>query len=116
MSDKVIIGPMEVKTHIGWLERERKKRQAVEVTLVFSLPTDPAAASEDLGKTVDFDIMKEVKEFVERTETKLVETLAERIAEVCLGKPAVENVEITVQKRLPFDRSIPAKVTIYRER
>ena len=47
----------------------------------------------DYGTLVD-----EVRVAVERDPVDLIETLAQRIADVCLGHSQVETVEVTVHK------------------
>jgi 7,8-dihydroneopterin aldolase/epimerase/oxygenase len=81
--------------------------------------TRSAAASDDLVETVDYGILAEkIAGVVAGEPVKLLETLAQRIAEVCLGDERVEDVEVTVHKpeapvAVPFD---DVAVTIRRTR
>jgi dihydroneopterin aldolase len=116
LHDVVSIGPMQVEASIGWFADERTKPQILLIRIEFGLNTKKAAATDDLIHTVDYDIALQVKALVEHSSCKLVETLVEQIATLCLEKTLAENVKVLVQKRLPFDLNIPGSVEIYRRR
>ena len=63
------------------------------------LDTAPAAASDDLRKTVDYgSLVAGVKAAVEQDPVDLIETLAARIAHLCLVDERVQWAEVTVHK------------------
>ena len=69
------------------------------VDLVLGMDTGPAAQSDDLQDTVDYGtLVEEVRSAVANDPVDLIETLAQRIADVCLRHPRVEAVEVTVHK------------------
>jgi dihydroneopterin aldolase len=85
--------------HHGVLEHERRDGQRFVVDLVLGLVTASAAASDDLSETVDYgSLALAVKAAVETDPVDLIETLAQRIAEVCLLDHRVEWVRVTVHK------------------
>ena len=75
--------------HHGVFDFERRDGQIFVVDLVLGLDTRPAAASDDLRDTVDYgSLVAAVKAAVETDPVDLIETLAQRIADVCLlGRP-----------------------------
>jgi dihydroneopterin aldolase len=83
------------------------------------LDTRSAAAGDDLGETVDYSaVALDVVALIEGEPVNLIETLAQRIAETCLVRPGVMQVEVTVHKpaapvSVPFD---DVSVTIMRSR
>jgi len=89
----------------------------VDVTLY--LDTAQAAATDDLSLTVDYgELATRLAAVVSGEPVKLIETLAERLAQVCLSYARVEEVEVSVHKPaapipLPFDDVV---VTIRRRR
>jgi dihydroneopterin aldolase len=99
--------------------QERKEGQTFVVDLVLGLDTRPAAADDDLTKTVHYGVVAEEVVAVVRGEpVDLIETLAERIAQQCLKHEAVREVEVTVHKpgapiTVPFD---DVTITISRSR
>jgi dihydroneopterin aldolase len=85
----------------GVLPQERRDGQSFLVDVSLGLDTSKAAASDDLTDTVDYgDLATRVVAVVEGEPVNLIETLAGRIADVCLAEPRVKQVEVTVHK--PF--------------
>lgn len=99
MSDELAITGIECHAHHGVFEFERREGQVFVIDLVLGVDTAPAAASDDLHDTVDYgSLVANVKASVERDPVDLIETLAQRIAEVCLLEVRVEWVRVTVHK------------------
>ena len=67
--------------------------------LVLGLDTRPAARTDDLQDTVDYgSLVAAVKNAVETDPVDLIETLAQRIADLCLTDSRVQWTEVTVHK------------------
>lgn len=107
--DRVALRGLKARGHHGVLPQERAQGQPFVVDVVLGLDTRPAAASDDLAKTVHYGIVaEEVVKIVQGEPVDLIETLADRIARVCLGFEGVAEVEVTVHKpeapiTVPFD-------------
>jgi dihydroneopterin aldolase len=85
--------------HHGVFEFEKREGQIFVIDLVLGMDTAPAAASDDLQDTVDYgSLVASVKAAVEKDPVDLIETLAHRIAGICLLDPRVEWVRVTVHK------------------
>lgn len=83
----------------GVLPEERAQGQEFVVDVVLGLTTKRAAATDDLGDTVDYaDVAGRVHGFIVGEPMSLLETLAVRIAKDCLKDFAVQVVEVTVHK------------------
>ncbi len=64
-----------------------------------SIRMSAAAASDHLDSTVDYGAIAEtVRSLVAGEPVRLIETLAERIAEACLADHRVQAVEVAVHK------------------
>ncbi|GHF63095.1 dihydroneopterin aldolase [Streptomyces mashuensis] len=117
--DRVALRGLKARGHHGVFPREREEGQTFIVDLVLSLDARPAAADDDLTKTVHYGVVaEEVVEIVQGEPVDLIETLAERIAGACLKHEAVQQVEVTVHKpdapiTVPFD---DVTITITRSR
>jgi len=98
-TDRLAVRGIEAYGHHGVFDFERREGQVFRVDLVLGLDTRPAAVSDDLRDTVDYGtLVAAVKEAVETDPVDLIETLAERIADVCLTDSRVQWTEVTVHK------------------
>jgi dihydroneopterin aldolase len=103
----------------GVFERERQEGQTFVVDLDLAVDTRPAAAGDDLGKTVHYGVAaEEVAAIVAGEPVDLIETLAQRIADQCLKHEAVQEAVVVVHKpdapiSVPFD---DVTITIKRSR
>ncbi|WP_406414776.1 dihydroneopterin aldolase [Streptomyces sp. NBC_01614] len=117
--DRVALRGLKARGYHGVFPEERREGQTFVVDLVLGLDTRPAAADDDLAKTVHYGIVaEEVVAIVEGEPVNLIETLAERIAQACLKHEEVQEVEVAVHKpdapiTVPFD---DVTVTITRSR
>jgi dihydroneopterin aldolase len=83
----------------GCLPAERDLGQEFVVDVALGLDTRPAAAGDDLSRTVDYgSLAGRLVAVVEGEPVNLIETLAERLAAVCLEEGTVSEVEVTVHK------------------
>lgn len=99
MTDELAITGVECFAHHGVFEFERREGQVFVIDLVLGVDTESAATSDDLRDTVDYgSLVAKVKASVERDPVDLIETLAQRIADVCLLERRVEWVRVTVHK------------------
>ncbi len=98
-ADELTIRGVECFGHHGVFDHERRDGQPFVIDLTLGLDTRPAAASDDLQDTVDYgSLVARVKTAVESDPVDLIETLAQRVAGVCLSDSRVEWVRVTVHK------------------
>jgi dihydroneopterin aldolase len=99
MTDELTINGLECHGHHGVFDHERERGQLFVIDLTLGLDTAPAARSDDLQDTVDYgSLVAAVAEAVETDPVDLIETLAQRIAGVCLLDARVEWARVTVHK------------------
>ncbi|EGH42077.1 dihydroneopterin aldolase [Pseudomonas syringae] len=85
--DRVFIEGLEVDTVIGAYDWERGIRQCLRLDLSFAWDNRPAAAGDDLSKALDYvSVSTRIQAFAEQAQFQLVETFAERLAEVLMGE------------------------------
>ena len=119
MTDELAVLGIECWGHHGVFEFEKREGQTFVVDLVLGLDTRPAAASDDLQQTVDYgSLVTSVKAAVEHDPVDLIETLVQRIADVCLSDARVQWTRVTVHKPdAPIDATFAdVTLTITRER
>ena len=118
VTDKILIKDLLLRCIIGINDIERKEKQDVVINLVIWSDLSKAAKSDDIRKTIDYKtITKDIISFVEKSEFFLVETLAEKIAQVCLRHDKVDKVKVTVEKpgALRFARSVGVEIVRKRD-
>lgn len=99
MTDELAVRGIEVFAHHGVFEFERREGQKFVIDLRLGIDTDQAAASDDLSRTVDYGtLVQDVTKAVEGDPVDLIETVAHRIADVCLSREQVQWAEVTVHK------------------
>lgn len=105
MSDELAILGIECRAHHGVFDFEREQGQRFVLDLVLGLDTAPAAASDDLHDTVDYgSLVADVKAAVESDPVDLIETVAQRAADLCLLHDRVEWARVTIHKpEAPID-------------
>jgi len=85
--------------HHGYYEAERELGQRFELDIEVTCDLRAAARSDELKKTIDYrDIYSIAKDAFENYKFKLLETVAERIAEQILNSHQVSSVLIRVRK------------------
>lgn len=97
--DKIFLNELKVETVIGIWEWERKIRQTVLIDLEMSADIAKAAITDEVEDTLNYkSVAKRVQSFVAESSFQLVETLAERIAEIVREEFSVEWVKVRVNK------------------
>ena len=118
-ADRIAIRGLTAYAHHGVYAFERRQGQTFRCDAVLEVDTAPAAASDDLQLTVNYaELAQRLYTALSTEPVDLLETLAQRLADVCLAYDLVTAVEITVHKPeadlgVPFD---DVTVTIRRER
>jgi dihydroneopterin aldolase len=103
----------------GVFAEERANGQDFFIDVTVTLDFAAAAASDDLDQTIHYGVLaEEIVAAVERDPVDLIETVAERIADVVLAHRAARKVQVTLHKpsapiTVPF---ADVSVTITRSR
>lgn len=119
MLDRITLRGLRAVGHHGVFDFERRQGQVFVVDAVLHVDTAPAAASDDVEDTVHYgELADRLAEAVAGEPVDLIESLAERLARVCLAQPLVERVELTVHKpSAPIEHEFKdVAVTIDRQR
>ena len=113
--DIIFIRELRVDTVIGIYDWERKIKQTVCIDLEMGTDIRPAAATDDIGQTLNYKaVAKRLIRFVEDSEFLLVETLAERIADIVRDEFDVPWLRLTLSKPGAVRGSRAVGVTIER--
>ncbi|MCC1496650.1 dihydroneopterin aldolase [Alcanivorax sp. 1008] len=97
--DIVYIRDLKVATVIGIFDWERRIRQTVSLDLEMATDIRRAAASDHIDDALDYKAVgKRLIGFIEASEFQLVETLAERVAEIVVQEFSVPWLRLRVSK------------------
>jgi 7,8-dihydroneopterin aldolase/epimerase/oxygenase len=97
--DIVYIKSLEVKTVIGIYDWEKEIKQKITIDLEMASDIQKAAATDEISDALDYKaVSKRLIAFVEESEMQLIETLAEKIAEIVLSEFGVSWLKLTLGK------------------
>lgn len=119
VADRITLTGLRATGHHGVFEHERIDGQVFVIDVTVHLSFRDAAQTDDLDDTVHYGVLAEnVVAAVETDPVDLIETVAERVADVALAFPRVDRVDVTVHKpeapiTVPF---ADVAVSITRER
>jgi FolB domain-containing protein len=110
--DTVTIQDLEVWYCVGVPDEERARPQRLALTVEWDLDCAPAAATDDLSRTIDYcAVTRRLAELGQGRSWKLIETLAVDIANLILGEFGASRVSVEIKKFiLPNTRHVAVKV------
>ncbi len=115
--DRVFIKQLEIETIIGIYDSERVNRQPVVFDIEMAWDNTKPAASENIDDALNYKTLSdELKETVSASKYLLIETLAEKVADIVLDKYGVEWLQLTLHKPNALDGDTDVGVKIVRER
>lgn len=97
--DKIMAHGLRFKGCHGVLDYEKKQAQEFIIDLDLYLGLKKAGITDDINNTVDYaQVFRRVQKIVQEGSYNLIESLAEKIADILLQEFPLEAVEITVYK------------------
>ncbi len=98
--DRIRITGLELMCHIGVPEEERQQPQRLTANIELIAPTPFAELGEDLARTIDYDALsRRLTELAESdSNTRLIETLADRLARCCVDEFGAPEATVEVVK------------------
>ncbi len=98
--DIVYLRDLRIDTIIGIYDWERRTRQTIILDLEMGADVARAAATERMEDALNYkDVAKRLIRFVGESDFQLVETLAERCAQIILDEFDVPWVRLTLNKK-----------------
>lgn len=98
-ADRIRLAGLTVRGRHGVFDFERRDGQDFVVDVELELDLTVAAASDELSDTVHYgELAERLAAVVAGEPVNLLETLAERLAGVCLADPRVGATTVTVHK------------------
>ncbi len=117
--DRLHIRNLGLRCIVGINPDERREKQDVIINITLHADLRAACLSDRIEDTVDYKgIKKRVVALVETSSEFLIERLAQRIADLCLEDPRVDQVDVSVDKpgALRFAQSVAVEISRSREK
>ena len=111
--DKIHIRDLLLRCIIGVYESERENKQDILINITLYADLNKSCETDSLDDTVDYKVIKKkIVNMVESSSFKLIERLAEKIADICLENRKVRKVNVIVDKAgaLRFARSVAIEI------
>ena len=116
-SDRILIEGLRARCVIGVTERERRAKQDVVLDITLHADVQAAGRSDDIADTVDYGVLaRSVAEHVAGSRFKLLEALAESVADMCLAHAGVTRADVRISKPAALRLADTAAVEITRDR
>jgi dihydroneopterin aldolase len=113
--DIIYLHDLKIECIIGVWEWERRIKQSVILDLDMASDNRRAAATDAIVDTLNYKaVAKRLIEYVEGTRFQLVETLAEKIAEILLTEFKLKWVRVRVNKKGAIQGATDVGVVIER--
>lgn len=112
--DRIFIRDLALRCIVGVYPEERRAKQDIVINVTLEADFRRASASDDLTAAVDYKGIKQrIVALAEESRFRLIETLAEAVAAVCLEHPGVKCVTVAIDKpgALRFARSVAVEIT-----
>ncbi|MCX6958250.1 MAG: dihydroneopterin aldolase [Verrucomicrobiae bacterium] len=112
----ITIQGLSVLSYVGVPSEEREQAQRLSFDLRFAALLQPATLNDDIVATVDYAaVSQRLVELVQMRSRRLIETLADEIAEALLAEFSLRWVEVTVRKFI-LPNTEHVAVTVCREK
>ncbi len=100
MADRLLIQDLAVESRIGVFDWEQASPQTIWIDLELAVDAAKAAARDDVSDAVDYGrLVTTVRELARQQPYRLLETLAEAIAQRVLGDFDTTQVLVRIKKR-----------------
>ena len=115
--DIIHLRDLKARCIVGVLPHERKRKRDVIINLRLECDLKKAGKTDDLATTVDYrKVQDEVLRAVVASKDKLIERLAQRIADAALSVRGVRRVTVTLDKPHALNHCHSVAVEIKRQR
>ena len=96
---RVFVRDLEIVASVGVLEREKRYEQRIIVSAELLVRDEYDGVSDRLTDVLDYSrVVDGIARLVQGEHVNLIETLAERIATLCMADRRVESVRVRIEK------------------
>ena len=110
----VLVKDLILKASVGIYPKEKIRKQKVRFN-IFITAKDNIKAKNDISEFVSYeDIIKNVKDIINKGHTPLIENLAQNISDKCLINKRILKIEIMIEKLETFKEAESVGIKIIR--
>lgn len=114
--DIIYLKNLKIDTIIGIYAWERKIKQTIIIDLEMAFDIQPAAVNDDIEAALNYKtIADRLTSFISTSEARLIETLAEQIANIILTEFAVAWLRLSLNKKGAVGGAADVGLVIERE-
>ena len=114
---KIYINDLEINALIGIHEHEKKKRQKIRINIEIEAYDNFKNIDDDINNVVSYEfIVGDIKKLLRVGHTGLLETLGEKISNLCFKDSRVLNAKINIQKMEVFKEAKSVGIEIFRKK
>ncbi|NQZ57154.1 MAG: dihydroneopterin aldolase [Lentisphaeraceae bacterium] len=114
-ADRIYLRNLRASIIVGILEHEKVTKQEVVVNVRLSVDCRAAALSDDIVDAVDYSLIHdELLVHMKSTEYGLIETLAEKLTQICLKDERVKDCLLSIDKPEALQHADSVAVEIFR--
>ena len=115
--DTIFITDLRADAIIGIYDKERTIRQTISVDLELGTSVKDAAITDSVDDTFNYKLLsKRVEAYIQQSEFQLIETLAERLANIIMDEFGVPWLTLTLHKVGALSNSRDVGVRIVRQK
>jgi 7,8-dihydroneopterin aldolase/epimerase/oxygenase len=97
--DRIFVTDLRIDAIVGIWDWEQAMTQTVSIDLEMAWDIHRASATDDIDMTLDYRaVSKRVVAFVEKSRFKLIETMAEHVAELIQQEFGVTWLQVSIRK------------------
>ena len=111
--DQIAISDLRFRCIVGVQEEERCEKQDIVAQILLFADLRRAGRSDAIEDTVDYKALKkQILAAAEQSRFRLIEALAQSIADICLSHDRVKRAAVTIEKpgALRFARTVSVRI------
>ena len=114
---RIVLRELVVRASIGVHEHEHRRPQPVRITVDLTVRHPGPGFRDEIAAVLSYEgLVDGIRRVAQTGHIKLIETLAERIADLCLADDRVLGAEIRVEKLEVFPDAVSVGVVMTRWR
>ncbi len=114
---KILINELTLDAFIGIHDFEKKKKQKIAISLSLDVADNISEIEHKIENFVSYEhIVSDIKTILKEGHIDLLETLGEKIVDLCFKDKRVQTINIKLEKLEVFKEAISVGIEIFRKK